>query len=66
MTLEDQELIFEYFSNTLDAVTMAAKSRGEYDQGITSIKASSVTVAKQSVIHTDKNSGRSTNNYKTR
>lgn len=59
MTLEDQDLIFTYFTNTLDAVIRAAKSRGEYDQGIMSVKASSVTIEKQDVIHTDRNSGQS-------
>lgn len=57
MNLEDQELIFQYFSNTLEAVIRAEKSRGDYDQGIMSVKASSVTIDKQSVIHTDTQSG---------
>lgn len=57
MTLEDQELIFQYFSNTLEAVIRAEKSRGDYDQGIMSVKASSVTIEKQTVIHTDTQSG---------
>ena len=57
MTLEDQQLLFQYFSNTLDAVIRFAMSRGEYDQGIMSVKASSVTIDKQSTIHTDSQSG---------
>ena len=32
---------------------MAAKSKGEYDRGITSVVASSIRVKKQIVIHTD-------------
>ena len=57
MTLEDQDLIFQYFSSTLDAVVRAAKSRGEYDQGIMSVKAASVTIQRQSDIHTERLSG---------
>jgi hypothetical protein len=57
MTLEDQELLFRYFSDTHDAIILAAKSRGEYDQGITSVKATSVTIQEQDIIHTDISSG---------
>lgn len=57
MGLEDQDLLFSYFSATLDAVIRLAQSKGEYDQGIMSLKASSVTVEKQEAIHSDKNSG---------
>jgi len=56
MTLEDQELLFRYFSDTHDATILAAKSRGEYDQGITSIKGTSVAIEEQEVIHTDESS----------
>ena len=57
MTLEDQALLFRYFSDTLDAIILAARSRGEYDLGIQSVQASSITVQQQKVIHTDAGSG---------
>ena len=57
MTLEDQALLFRYFSDTMDAIILAARSRGEYDLGIQSVQASSITVQDQKVIHTDTGSG---------
>lgn len=53
LTLQDQALLFEYFSDTLEAVIQAAKSSGEYDHGITSLKANSVVIASQTAIHND-------------
>ena len=57
MTLDDQALLFRYFSDTMDAIILAARSRGEYDLGIQSVQASSITIQDQKVIHTDASSG---------
>lgn len=54
LSLRDQELLFKYFSDTYDVAIQAAKSRGEYDHGITSLQASAVKVVESTAIHTDK------------
>ena len=59
MTLGDQTLLFKYFNDTFEACIMAAKSKGEYDRGITSVVASSIKVKEQIVVHTDAISSRS-------
>lgn len=53
MAIQDQTLLFQYFSETYDAVIDAAKTRGDYDQGITSLQAKRVSIAKRETIHTD-------------
>lgn len=57
LTLQDQDLLFKYFSDTYDALITAAKSRGKYDQGIRQLTATSVEVSRQTPIHTDASSG---------
>ena len=57
MTLSDQALLFKYFNDTYEACVHAAKSRGVFDKGITSVVASSIIMKAQNVIHTDPRSG---------
>jgi hypothetical protein len=53
-----QECLFAYFSSTLDAVITAAKSRGQFDNGIVSLKGmTSIELVHQDVVHTDRFSG---------
>lgn len=66
MTLEDQQLIFKYFTDTYDAAISAAKSAGNFDAGITQIQASKIVLENQHVIHTDAQSGTATLSSKTR
>lgn len=53
-----QAALFGYFSSTLDAVVLDAKTRGAYDDGIVALKGmSSVKLTHEAVIHTDAASG---------
>jgi len=57
-----QQSIFQYFNETLDGRIQVAKSAGKYDEGIVSLKASSVSVCPgfPRRIHTDRASGAET------
>ena len=53
-----QECMFAYFSSTLDAVITAAKSRGDFDNGIVTLKGmTSIELMHQDVVHKDRFSG---------
>lgn len=52
-----QEMLFGYFSATLDATIQAAKSRGNYDGGIVTLKLHSLTVKKKELVHKEPSSG---------
>lgn len=39
LPLRQQQLLFQFFGDTMDALTDEAKSKGQYDEGIVSIKA---------------------------
>lgn len=39
MPLKTQALLFQYFSDVMDALIAEAKSKGQYEEGIVSIKA---------------------------
>lgn len=58
MNLRDQQLLFQYFTDTYDATITAAKSRGQYDVGITSIHAKRILLKEKEAIHTEEQSGR--------
>lgn len=50
--------MFAYFSSTLDAVITAAKSRGDFDNGIVTLKGmTSIELVHQDVVHKDRFSG---------
>ncbi|KAK9815574.1 hypothetical protein WJX72_006088 [[Myrmecia] bisecta] len=61
MRLEEQKIIFQYFSETLDAVITYAKSRGKYETGITTIQGvNGAETSKEKLIHTNADSGAQT------
>lgn len=53
LKLQDQELMFQYFAHTLDAMIVSAKTRGQYDAGILQLKSTNVWVEEKRTIHTD-------------
>lgn len=61
LPIDEQALLFAYFSSTLDAVITQAKASGAFDDGIVTIKGmTSVTLEHEEVIHTDAASGAKT------
>lgn len=53
-----QACLFSYFSATMDAVIVAAKSRGTFDNGIVTLKGmTSVKLMHEELVHTDTFSG---------
>jgi hypothetical protein len=57
MTMTDQELLFQYYTDTLDATIAQLKSEGRYDAGIVTIKGRSCTVVGKKPIYRDATSG---------
>ncbi len=54
MPLRDQQLLFDYFSATLDATIKRAKSEGRYESGMEVIsELSTVRLHEKKLIHTD-------------
>ena len=51
-----QDVLFSYFSSTLDAVILDAKARGAFNDGIITLD-SSMTLVCEEVVHTDPASG---------
>jgi len=59
-----QAALFAYFLATMDAVIVAAKSRGQYDSGIVTLKGmTQVELMHQDLVHTDAASGKFTAAY---
>lgn len=44
LTIKDQQLLFEYFANTLEATIKEAKADGSFDDGIVAISAERIEV----------------------
>ncbi len=44
MSMDDQQLIFKYFSDTMEAMIAAAKSTGNYEAGPIQLKATAVSL----------------------
>ena len=59
MGMDDQELIFKYFSATMDALIAAAKSTGRFEHGPITLQASGVSVARRDIIHQEPGTGAS-------
>ncbi len=57
MGMDDQELIFRYFSNTMDALIASAKSTGRYEHGPINLQASGVEVARRQIVHREPGTG---------
>ncbi|KAL4451948.1 hypothetical protein ABPG75_007610 [Micractinium tetrahymenae] len=57
LPMVDQELLFQYFTDTLDATKAQLKSEGKLDAGIVTIKGRSCQVVSQRVIYKDGASG---------
>lgn len=57
MGMDDQELIFRYFSNTMDALIAAAKSTGKYEHGPITLQASGVEIARRQIVHREAGTG---------
>lgn len=51
MKIADQELLFTYFGAVLDAVIADKKSKGEYDDGILTVKAQSVEIVSTNTVY---------------
>jgi hypothetical protein len=51
MKISDQELLFTYFGAVLDAVITDKKSKGEYDDGILTVKAQSVKIVSTNTVY---------------
>ena len=51
MKIADQELLFTYFGAVLDAVITDKKSKGEYDDGILTVKAQSVQIVSTNTVY---------------
>ncbi|KAK3280596.1 hypothetical protein CYMTET_11574 [Cymbomonas tetramitiformis] len=50
LPIDDQMVLFNYFSDTFDAMTMEAKSKGQFDDGIVSLKAEGVSLQVRAVL----------------
>ncbi len=57
MGMDDQEIIFKYFSATMDALIAAAKSTGRFEHGPITLQASGVAVARRDIIHQEPGTG---------
>ncbi|GAQ77984.1 protein with Helicase_C domain [Klebsormidium nitens] len=57
MALQDQEVLFNFFSDTFDAVVRQEKSKGQFDDGIVSVSAESTKVVDTTILHKDPGSG---------
>lgn len=57
MGMDDQEIIFKYFSATMDALIAAAKSTGKYEHGPITLQASGVTLARRTIVHREPGTG---------
>ncbi|CAL8463694.1 g3228 [Coccomyxa elongata] len=60
MGMDDQEIIFRYFSATMDALIAAAKSTGRFEHGPINLQASGVAVARRDIIHQEPGTGATT------
>ncbi|BDA48430.1 probable protein strawberry notch homolog 1 [Coccomyxa sp. Obi] len=60
MGMDDQEIIFKYFSATMDALIAAAKSTGRFEHGPINLQASGVSVARSDIIHKEPGTGATT------
>lgn len=57
MSMDDQQLIFQYFSDTMDAMISSAKSTGQYEAGPIQLKATAVTLGQRLILHREPNTG---------
>jgi hypothetical protein len=57
MSMDDQQLIFKYFSDTMDAMIAAAKSMGKYEAGPVQLKATAITLGQRHIIHREPETG---------
>ncbi|EFN55772.1 hypothetical protein CHLNCDRAFT_51983 [Chlorella variabilis] len=57
LPMVDQELLFQYFQDTLDATVAQLKSEGKFDSGIVTIKGRSCKVVSKRPIYRDATSG---------
>ncbi|KXZ54936.1 hypothetical protein GPECTOR_3g106 [Gonium pectorale] len=60
MPLGAQELLFKYFANIMDSLIKQARTAGTYEEGIMNIASSRATVALEDTIHTEAETGAST------
>lgn len=57
LPIGDQDLLFQYFSDTLDATKVHLKSTGHWDDGIVNMRAASCKLVSKRLVHTDPDSG---------
>ncbi|GAB4819275.1 hypothetical protein N2152v2_006321 [Parachlorella kessleri] len=57
LCIDDQELLFDYYTDTLDATIAQLKSEGRYEQGIVTIRGQSCELVSKTAIYKDKGTG---------
>ena len=62
LSVDQQKLLFAYFTETHEAEVAEAKARGTFDEGVVSLSAESVVMSEgyPRVVHTDESSGATT------
>ena len=64
LNVEEQNALFDYFSELFDQTLRHAKANGTFDEGVTDIKALAVRLSKSPrTVHTDKVTGAETTHY---
>lgn len=57
LPINEQEITFRYFADTLDATRIHLKLIGQLDVGIVSIQGRSFSISERATVHTDESSG---------